>query len=99
MASWTITHPCIYYSFKCIIVRINSGFPGGSVVKNLPVMWKTQEMPLVPSLGQEDPLEEGMAIHCSTLALENPMDSGGWQATVHRVAQSWTQLKQLRTHA
>ena len=58
------------------------------MVKNLPVMQKMQEMPLVPSLGQEDPLEEGMAIHASTLALENPMDSGGWQATVHRVAQS-----------
>ena len=22
--------------------------------------------------------------------LENPMDRGAWQATVHRVAQSWT---------
>ena len=30
--------------------------------------------------------------------LENPMDRGGWQATVHRVAQSWTQLKRLSTH-
>ena len=25
--------------------------------------------------------------------LENPMDRGAWQATVHRVARSWTQLK------
>ena len=25
------------------------------------------------------------------------MDRGAWQATVHRVAQSWTQLKQLST--
>ena len=25
--------------------------------------------------------------------LENPMDRGAWQATVHRVAKSWTQLK------
>ena len=24
--------------------------------------------------------------------LENPMDGGAWQATVHRVAKSWTQL-------
>ena len=24
--------------------------------------------------------------------LENSMDRGGWQATVHGVAQSWTQL-------
>ena len=27
--------------------------------------------------------------------LENPMDKGAWQAIVHRVAQSWTCLKQL----
>ena len=24
--------------------------------------------------------------------LENPMDRGAWQATVHEVTQSWTQL-------
>ena len=28
---------------------------------------------------------------------ENPMDGGTWWATVHRVTQSWTQLKQLGT--
>ena len=36
------------------------GFPGGSVVKNLPALQEPQEM-WVQSLGQEDPLEEGMA--------------------------------------
>ena len=30
--------------------------------------------------------------------LENPMDRGAWRATVHGVAQSQTQLKQLNTH-
>ena len=30
--------------------------------------------------------------------LENPMDKGAWWATVHKVAQSWTQLKRLSTH-
>ena len=39
-------------------------FPGGSVVKNLPAMQETQ----VQSLGQEDPLEKGMATHPSILA-------------------------------
>ena len=29
--------------------------------------------------------------------LENPMDRGDWQATVHRVTKSWTQLKQFST--
>ena len=27
------------------------------------------------------------------------MDSGGWQAIVHRDTKSWTQLKGLSTHA
>ena len=30
--------------------------------------------------------------------LENPMDRGAWWATVHGVAKSQTQLKQLSTH-
>ena len=40
------------------------GFPGGSVVKNLPAKQEIQ----VQSLGGEDPLEEKMAIHFSILA-------------------------------
>ena len=31
--------------------------------------------------------------------LENPVDRGAWRAAVHRVAQSWTRLKQLSMHA
>ena len=31
--------------------------------------------------------------------LENPMDKGAWQATVHRVAKSQTQLEGLSMHA
>ena len=27
------------------------------------------------------------------------MDRRAWQATVHRVAQNWTQLKQFSTHS
>ena len=44
------------------------GFPGGTVVKNLPTMWKIR----VQSLGQEDPLEKGMATHSSILAWKMP---------------------------
>ena len=40
------------------------GFPSGSLVKNLPAMQETR----VRSLGQEDPLEEGMTTHSSNLA-------------------------------
>ena len=56
-------------------------------VKNLPAMQNW-----VRSLGWEDPLEEGMATHSSILAWKIPMDRGAWQATVHRVAKSRTQL-------
>ena len=31
--------------------------------------------------------------------VENPMERGAWQATLHRVAKSWTGLKQLSMHA
>ena len=39
------------------------GFPGGSVIKNLPALQETS----VQSLGWEDPLEKGMATHFSIL--------------------------------
>ena len=34
----------------------------------------------VQSLGQEDPLEEGMAAHSSVLAWRIPTDRGAWLA-------------------
>ena len=42
----------------------------------------------VRPVGWEDPLEEGMATHSSTLAWRLPMDGGAWQATVYGVAKS-----------
>ena len=44
----------------------------------------------VQSLGQEDPMEEGMATHSSILAWRMHMDRGAWQAIVHGVARSQT---------
>ena len=51
------------------------------------------------SLGWEDPLEEGLATHSSILSWRIPMDRGAWQATVHRVTQSWTQLSDKAAEA
>ena len=45
-------------------------------------MQETQEM-WVQSMGWEDHLEEGMATHCSILAL----DRVAWWVTVHGVAK------------
>ena len=61
-------------------------------------MQERQEAP-GQTLGREDPLEEGMTIHSSTLAQRIPMDRRAWQATVHTVSDSQTQLKQLSMHA
>ena len=54
------------------------GFPGGSVVKNPPVMQSLR----VRSLGWEDPLEEEMATHSSILAWRIPWTEkpGGLQS-------------------
>ena len=64
--------------FSDLLTSILLGFPGGSEVKNLPEMQKTQ----VLSLGWEDPLEEGMATHSSILAWRIPWteEAGGLQS-------------------
>ena len=50
------------------MVMEGTGFPGGSVLKNLPAVQETQ----VQHLGWEDPLEEKMAIYSSILAWRIP---------------------------
>ena len=54
------------------------------LVKNLPAMRETW----VQSLGWEDPLEEGMAIHSSITAWRIPLDRGAWRTTIHGVTES-----------
>ena len=66
------------------------GFPCGSEVQNM----RTKQEIWVWSLGQEDPLEKEMAAHPKYSCLEHPMDRRAWQAAVHGVAKSWTQLCQ-----
>ena len=46
-------------------------FPSSSMLKNQPAMQESKETQ-VQSLGQEDPLEEGMATHSSILAWRIP---------------------------
>ena len=64
-------------------LNIAMGFPGGSAIRTLPAMQEPQEMG-VPSLGWEDPLQEGMATHSSTLARRIPWteESAGLQSIV-----------------
>ena len=68
------------------------GFPGGSDGKEPTCMQET----LVPSLGREDPMEEGMTTHSSMVAWRIPIDRGAWWATLgqstgsQRVRHDWT---------
>ena len=58
-------------------------------VKRLPAMQETR----VPSLGWEDPLQEGGHGHpLQYSCLENPMDRGASWPTVHGVAKSRTRM-------
>ena len=52
----------------------------------------------VQSLDWEDALEEKNGNPLQYSCLRNPIDKGAWQATVHRVSKSQTQLKRLNTH-
>ena len=63
------------------LVTLNTGFPGGSVVKNLSAMQETQET-WSPSLNQKDPLEEEMTTHSSIRAWRIPWaeEPGGLQS-------------------
>ena len=54
------------------------------MVKNLSPVQETW----VQFVGQEDPLEKGMATHSSILAWRIPIDRGTWQAAVHGVEKS-----------
>ena len=51
---------------------------------------------LIPGLGRSPGVGIGNRLQYS--CLENPMDRGAWQATVHGVPKSWTRLS-VRTHA
>ena len=69
---------------NCDIVRASLVI---QMVKNLPEIQETW----IQSLGWEDLLEEGTATHSIKYScLEDAMDRGAWQATVHGVTKSWT---------
>ena len=69
------------------LVSNPGGFPGGSVVRNLPASAGN----LDSILGWEVPLEKEMAVHSSILAWERgKRHRGVWWATVHGAAKSQT---------
>ena len=59
------------------------GFPGGTVVKNLP--FNARDVSLIPGLERSLGAENGNALQYA--CLENSMDRGAWQAKVYGVAE------------
>ena len=87
----------LWCRYCCLGVEKESGFPGGSVVKNLPASeGTTGDVGLIPGLERSP--EGGHSNPFQYSCWDNPMDIGAWQATVHGVAKSQTGLKQLNMH-
>ena len=73
------------------------GFPGVLAVKNPPAnAGDVRDMDSIPGSGRAPGGGHGNPLQYS--CLENPMDRGAWQDTIHRVAKSRTRLKPLSTH-
>ena len=68
------------------------------MLKNLPAnAGDIRDMGWIPGLERSP--RGGCGNPLQYACLENPMDRGAWQATVHGVTQSWAQLKHLSMHA
>ena len=80
-------------------LHINLGdSPGGTLGKEFACQCRRlRDVGLIPGSGRSPGKGHGNPLKYS--CLENPKDRGPWQATVHRVAQSWTRPKQLHTHS
>ena len=71
----------VYIKASCI-----QGFPGGSDSKASAC--NVGDQGSIPGLGRST--GEGNGNLLQYFCLENSMDGGAWQATVHGVAKSWT---------
>ena len=95
------THASLSFSYKrrdlgqkyCffVMLNVNMGFPGGTLVRNvLANAGDSGEAGWTPRSGKSPGVGHGKLLQYS--CLENSMDRGTWQATVHGVAKSQTQL-------
>ena len=65
-------------------------FPGGSAIKNPPA--NAGDVGSIPGSGRSPGEGDGNSLQCSCLG--NLMNTGTWQARIHEVAKSWTQLSE-----
>ena len=73
----------------CTLVKLSQGFPGDSVVKDLPA--NAGDADSIPGSGRSPGVGNGNPRQYSLML--NPMDGGAWWASVSGVSQSWTRLK------
>ena len=76
------------FEFSCCLGGI-----GSDVIKST---CNTEDLGLIPELGSSSGEGNGYPLQYS--CLENSMDRGTWQATVHSIAKSWTQLSDYHFH-
>ena len=91
---------CELFLFLPTVYKLKSMLKDGAslvaqMVKNPPAMPVTWVWPL----GWEDPFGEGRCNPLQYSGLENSMDRGAWQATVHGVAKSQTGLSDFHFHS
>ena len=82
-------------SFSCLVIEFLEFSTWGSqvaLVVEKPAC-NVRDMGSIPGLGS--PSEGGNGYPLQYSCLENPMDRGAWRDTVHRVAQSQTQVKRF----
>ena len=70
------------------------GFPGGSVVKNMPS--NARDAGSIPGLGRCPGEGNGNPLQYSCLG--NPIDRGAWQVTVHGVAKESDMTEQVNNN-
>ena len=83
---------CFYSPYNSIFVP--NGFPDGSEVKASAS--NAGDLGSIPGSGRSPGEGNGNPLQYS--CLENPMDGGAWQATVHEVAKSRTRLSDFTSH-
>ena len=73
-----------FFTFSHLSSPLNLGFPGGSASKESAC--NAGDPSLIPGSGRSPEGRNGNPLQYS--CLENPMDRGVWQATIHGAAKS-----------
>ena len=81
----------------CVCPTVTAPFVIQPILPSTDLPWHFCHKSIYPCIGWS--IGEGNGNPLQYSCLENPLDRGAWRAAVHRIAQSWTQLKQLSMHA